>query len=156
MTTFAQIISGKVFDPQPNATEAEYRARNPVFAAAPVVAQLVDDGAVHGATYLGNGSYTNLAQPAPLPYVTKPIVMTDKQFRKYAAQKLGSEAAVGLIYKAASASADGDVQYAFMAWSKAQTFEKAEVVALTAVLVTGGIMTQAQRLTLIGADWPEA
>ena len=65
MTTFAQIISGKVFDPQPNATEAEYRARNPVFAAAPVVAQLVDDNAAHGATYNGGGNYTNPSQPAP-------------------------------------------------------------------------------------------
>lgn len=155
MTIFAQVVAGKIFDPQPNATEAEYRARNPVFNAAPVVVE-VPDGTQQGATSDGQGGWINPPPKVPPPYVPKPITMTDKQFRKYAAQKLGSAAAVGLIYKAAAASADGDVQYAFMAWSKAQTFEKAEVEALTAVLVTAAIMTGAQRDKLIGANWPEA
>lgn len=153
MTTFAQIISGKVFDPQPNATEAEYRARNSVFAAAPVVAEMIDDGALHGAVYLGNGNYSNPTLPSPPPAI--PVIMTDRQFRKYAAQHLGSSAAVGTIYRNTGASVDSDVNYAFMAWSKAQTYDKSEVATLTSALVTGGIMTSAQRNALL-SNWPEA
>ena len=87
---------------------------------------------------------------------TKPIVLTDKRFRKYAAKQLGSAAAVGVIYKNASASANGDVQFAFMAWSKAQSFEKSEVETLASILVVNGVMTETQRLALIGVNWPEA
>ncbi len=99
------------------------------------------------------GQTTTTNHPDP---PTRPITLTDKQFRKFAAQQLGSAAAVGAIWKAASASADGDVQFAFMAWSKAQTLEKAEVEQLSAVLVAGGCMTAQQRDKITGANWPEA
>jgi len=84
-----------------------------------------------------------------------PRVMTDKQFRTYAAQQLGSPSAVGAVWKAARDSTDPDVQFAFMAWSKAQTYEKSEVAQLCSALVAGGCMTAQQRTALLSA-WPEA
>ena len=114
--------------------------------------EVVPDGVEPGATDNGNGSYTNPQVPTPAPV---PIIMTDKQFRKYAAQQLGSSAAVGAIYTAAQTSNDADVKFAFMAWSKAQTYEKAEVSALCTALVAGSCMTSQQRTALL-ANWPEA
>lgn len=105
-----------------------------------------------------NGSaviYQRYTSPPPPP-TPKPIVMTDKQFRKYAATQLGSNAAVGAIWKAANASTDDDVKFALMAWTKAETFEKSEVVGLTTLLVNGSCMTSNQRLALVGpGNWPE-
>jgi len=90
--------------------------------------------------------------PAP---AAKPITMTDKQFRTYAAQQLGSASTVGAVWKAAKDSTDPDVQYAFMAWSKAQTYDKTDVAQLCSALVSGNCMTPQQRTALLNA-WPEA
>lgn len=93
--------------------------------------------------------------PPQSPPAPKPIVMSDKQFRKFAAQQLGSSADVGAIWKAANDSTDSDVKFALMAWSKADTFEKSEVAALTTLLVAGGCMTANQRTDILG-NWPVA
>jgi hypothetical protein len=95
--------------------------------------------------------YERFTVQTPLPAV--PITMTDKQFRAYAAQRLGSASAVGTVWKAAKDSTDPDVQYAFMAWSKAQTYDKADVAQLCSALVPT-CMTSQQRTALL-ANWPE-
>jgi hypothetical protein len=100
-----------------------------------------------------NGAeYRYTAPPIVTP---KPIIMTDKQFRKHVQQQLGG-GVYGQAFKAASQSNNGDVLDAYAAWSKATTYEKSEVAAFTAALVSEGILTSQQRTLLVGADnWPE-
>ena len=153
MTTFARLVRGIALDcrVQASATELAACFHPDWLAANPFT--VVPDGTLHGAKDNGNGTFTN---PVPPPVPVTPVIMTDKQFRKYAAQKLGGAAAVGLIDIAAEASANGDVRFAYRAWTKAQTFEKDEVESLTAVLVAGNCMTNAQRNAIIGTNWPQA
>ena len=94
------------------------------------------------------------AEPAAPP--PSPVIMTDKQFRKFVQAKLGV-GVYGTAFKAASESADGSVLDAYAAWSKADTYEKAEVAAFTAALVSANILTAQQRTSLVGnGNWPEA
>jgi hypothetical protein len=87
---------------------------------------------------------------------TKPVIMTDKQFRKHVQNQLGG-GVYGQAFKAASQSTNGDVLDAYAAWSKASTYEKADVAAFTAALVSDGILTAQQRTLLVGSNnWPEA
>lgn len=93
---------------------------------------------------------------APPVIARKPIIMTDKQFRQYVQAKLGP-GVYGTAFKAASQSNDGSVLDAYAAWSKATTYEKAEVAAFTAALVSANILTTQQRASLVGnGNWPEA
>jgi len=91
-----------------------------------------------------------IQHPDPDPVAA---VLTEKQFRLFTTQILGSPDAVGSIWKLASTSLDNKVQYAFMAWSKAITYELNDVIQLTSVLTAGGCMSAQQRDLLIN-NWP--
>ncbi len=112
----------------------------------------VPDEVDNGDIVVGDDGY----EKPPVPETQKtPIIMTDKQFRKHVQSKLGG-GVYGQAFKAASQSNNGDVLDAYAAWSKATTYEKAEVAAFTAALVSEGILTSQQRTLLVGADnWPE-
>ena len=84
------------------------------------------------------------------------IVMTDKQFRKFVQAKLGA-GVYGKAFKDAAASNEPAVMDAYAAWLKAETYEKAEVSAMTQALQDAGIITQNQRDALVkNGNWPEA
>jgi len=93
----------------------------------------------------------------PPPVITpKPIIMTDKQFRKFVQSKLGP-GVYGKAFRDASTSNDPDVMDAYAAWFKADTYEKADVSAMTQALQNAGIITAAQRDALVkNGNWPEA
>lgn len=111
----------------------------------------VPNGTQHGAKDNGDGTFTNPPGPKTIP-----ITMTDKQFRQHVQKKLGA-GVYGKAFKDASQSNDGAVLDAYAAWSKATTYDKAEVAAFTDALVTAGILTSQQRALLVGnGNWPEA
>ena len=153
MATFARKVGNQWLDvttgPDAQTVSARYGSLGYYFQSCPDT----DTGGnptKHGAVDNGDGTCTN--PTVPVPPAAPPAILTDKQFRKYAAQTLQSAAAVGSIWKAAQASADPDIQFAFMAWSKAQTFEKNEVESLTASLVPS-CMTAVQRTAILN-NWP--
>lgn len=156
MTKYARIRDGRLVDvyrvPQdyPDLPALERCVPGGAFTAVPDV-DTNGEPLAHSAWDNGDGTYTNAAAPL---VAKEPAILTDRQFRKFAAQKLGSAAAVGAVYSAARASNDPDVQFAFMAWTKAELYEKAEVAQLAAALVAGGCMTAQQRTALVGS-WPD-
>lgn len=154
MARFAHVFQNIVYDPQDNATLADYKNRFGDLTqqwASHVFKQVADD-TVQGAVDNGNGTFTNPVAPTK---PTVPIIMTDKQFRKFVTQQLGV-GAYGLAFKTASVSNDGTVLDAYAAWAKAQTYEKSDVAQFTAALVAAGILTAQQRTLLVGNNnWPE-
>jgi hypothetical protein len=93
---------------------------------------------------------------APIPHTPKPITMTDKQFRKFVQNKLGA-GVYGKAFRDASTSSDTAVMDAYAAWVKADTYDKAEVAAMTQALQDAGIITEQQRDALVkNGNWPEA
>jgi hypothetical protein len=115
----------------------------------------VPDEVESGDIVVGENGYEK-PKPGNAERPKAPVIMTDKQFRKHVQNQLGG-GVYGQAFKAASQSTNGDVLDAYAAWSKATTYEKADVAAFTAALVSDGILTSQQRALLVGADnWPEA
>ena len=103
MTTFARIDGGLVCDPQPNDSEADYRARNPFFASWPDVRE-VQDGTAQGAGPDGQGGWSNpvapIVRPQPNnannPYFGKKL-LSGGQFMGLVMGALGMAAWIRLI-----------------------------------------------------------
>lgn len=154
MPLFARIINGHAFDVQSNLNEAEYRARNPVFAAELVV-RMVPDGTQHDATDNGDGTFTNP------PIVAKPLAdsaLSWAALTAYLVTLLGGgtagRTALGAIIKSCQASASGADNF-FAAYLQGQgPFTKAEFTGVLADVGTG-IVSNPQK-TAVATNWPKA